>query len=438
MKKIFLFFLICFISIHTSILSFANTTLDKKLEILSQASILVDKKTGTILYSKNAKQKLYPASITKLLTALIVLENCSLDEKVRFSKNAIFNVDTGSSNAGYDVGDVASVNDVLHALLIKSANEAANALAEHCAGSIENFVSMMNEKAKDLGATNSNFANPSGLHNINHYTTAEDFAKIAIAAFKNDTLTQIAGKTYYQLSPSIRNVEGLKIYPHHAMLRKSSPNYYKELVSGKTGYTSVSKNTLVSYAKKDELELISVVLSSNKTHYTDTKTLLDFGFSNFKILKSKDIDLDYTNFINNISVIGINSTLKNLISLEENTYLCVPNDTKINNITYKIDYDITNTNTQNLVAKIIFFLDEHPVGSSYLKSDKFIDTKTVVKLEDANTINKKPVFLKIIILIIVIFVLFLLLFFIIRRNRRRKNIFNLNRKRKTYRRKKRF
>ena len=127
----------------------------------------------------------YPASITKVMTALVVLEHASLEDKVTFSHDAVYNVDRGSSNAQIEEGDVLTVNDCLHALLLKSANEAANALAEHVAGSREAFAEMMNEKAKELGCTGTHFQNPSGLQDENHYTTARDMALIGMAAFQN-------------------------------------------------------------------------------------------------------------------------------------------------------------------------------------------------------------------------------------------------------------
>ena len=127
------------------------------VELTAEEAVLMDADTGAVLFEKNGEEKGYPASITKVLTALVVLEHASLDEKVSFSHDAVYNVDQGSSNAQIEAGDVLTVNDCLHALLLKSANEAANALAEHVAGSREAFAEMMNEKAKELGCTGSHF-----------------------------------------------------------------------------------------------------------------------------------------------------------------------------------------------------------------------------------------------------------------------------------------
>ena len=141
--------------------------------------------SGAILYGKNIHTQYFPASITKLLTALIIIENCDLNDMVTFSENAVYNVEEGSTSAGYDTGDQATVRNCLYAMVLKSANEAANALAEHAAGSIDAFADMMNQKAAELGCTDSHFANPSGLNNPEHYTSAHDMALIARAAFDN-------------------------------------------------------------------------------------------------------------------------------------------------------------------------------------------------------------------------------------------------------------
>ncbi len=146
---------------------------------------------GTILWGQNIHNQYFPASITKVMTALLVIENCKLDDTVTFSHDAVFNVESGSSNAGINEGDQLSVKDCLYALLLKSANESANALAEHVAGSREAFADMMNARAKELGCKNTHFANPSGLNNPEHYTSPYDMALIARAAFNNPIFEEI-------------------------------------------------------------------------------------------------------------------------------------------------------------------------------------------------------------------------------------------------------
>ena len=226
------------------------------VSIEAEGGIVMDADTGTILYSKNAHIPYFPASITKILTALIVIENCDLNETVTFSHNAVYNVESNSSSAGLDVGDTLSVRDCLYAMLSKSANEVANALAEHVAGTTEDFAVLMNQKAASLGCQDSNFANPSGLNNPDHYTSVYDMALIGQAALKNETFVDIDSTLYYDLPVTKRNPDGARIYPGHKMIKKNSAEYYSGAFGGKTGYTSLAGNTLVTLAKRDGICLL--------------------------------------------------------------------------------------------------------------------------------------------------------------------------------------
>ena len=155
-----------------------NNTKDKKIDVYSEAAILIEQETGKILYKKNIDNKMYPASTTKILTAIIAIENCDMFEKVVASKEAIRSVKTGYSNAAIQVGESFTVEELLKVLMVHSANEAGNILAEHISGSVEEFAKLMNVKAKQIGCKNSNFVNPHGVHDENHYTTAYDLALI--------------------------------------------------------------------------------------------------------------------------------------------------------------------------------------------------------------------------------------------------------------------
>ena len=251
----------------------------ENISIQAEGGIVMDADTGTVIFGKNIHTAYYPASITKILTALIVIERCDLDEMVTFSHNAVYNVESGSSSAGLDEGDVLSVRDCLYALLLKSANEAANALAEHVAGTTESFAELMNVRAASLGCQDSHFANPSGLNDPNHYTSAYDMALIGRAALENPTFMEIDSTLYYDLPVTKRNKEGLTIYPGHKMIKKNMPEYYSGALGGKTGYTSLAGNTLVTGAERNGVRLVAVVMKSRSTHYEDTKALLDYGFA---------------------------------------------------------------------------------------------------------------------------------------------------------------
>lgn len=257
--------------------------------IEGEAGIVVDEETGAVLFGQNIHVPYAPASITKLLTALVAVENCaSLDDVVVFSHDAVYNVEEGSGNAlALEEGDQLTVRDCLYALLLRSSNQAANALAEHIGGSRDGFVAMMNEKIRAIGCTESNFANPSGLNDENQFVSAYDMALIGRAAFQNETLLEIDSSTSYQLPATINNPEGIRVGMEHKMLITTdpeSPNYYPAAVAGKTGFTSIALNTLVTIAREGERGQIAVILKSNQTHYSDTKALMDFGFQRFQNL----------------------------------------------------------------------------------------------------------------------------------------------------------
>lgn len=255
-----------------------DTSNIQKPVITSEGAVLMDAASGNVLFAQNGDTKFYPASITKLMTALLVAENCSLDDKVTFSSTATTNLESGAVSINMTAGDVMTVRQCLYALLLKSANEVGNALAEHVAGSNAKFAEMMNAKAAALGCTNTHFTNPHGLNDTNHYTTPHDMALIARAAFRNDVVKTVASTRTYTLPPTIKNPSGLTVTMGHKMLNPSDSRYYPGVIGGKTGYTSKAGNTLVTVVEKDGVRLIVVIMKSKSTHYTDTKALFDYGF----------------------------------------------------------------------------------------------------------------------------------------------------------------
>ena len=279
-KKILCFFL-C-IALMTGLFpvsaAFAAADWPTDVSISADGGILMDAGSGAILYEKNSREAYYPASITKILTALVILENCDLDETVTFSNEAVNTLEPGASILGARAGDQLSVRECLYALLLQSANEVANALAEHCSGSIDAFAELMNAKAKELGCKNTHFANPHGLNNENHKTTPYDMALILRAAVANDTFRKIDTTTSYQF-PAIKNAAARTITMGHKMMYKTDSRYYEGIIGGKTGYTSKAGNTLVTAVERDGVRLIAVVMKAKGTHYTDTRAMLDYGFA---------------------------------------------------------------------------------------------------------------------------------------------------------------
>lgn len=257
-------------------------------EIQAEGAVVIDASSGTILYGKNAKTRFYPASITKLMTALLVLERCRLDDIVTFSETATSNLEAGAVSLKLTEGDQLTVEQCLYALLLKSANEVANGLAEHVSGSVSSFAALMNQKAAALGCTGTNFVNPHGLNDENHYTTPYDMALIARAAFQNSTLCKIDTTLSYEI-PATKNAEARTITMGHKMMYPSDSRYYEGVIGGKTGYTSKAGNTLVTGAERGGVRLVAVVMKSKSTHYQDTKALLDYGFEKMKASGSQNV-----------------------------------------------------------------------------------------------------------------------------------------------------
>ncbi len=351
--------------------AFADASWPQCSGIQADGGILIDADSNAVLYEKNADQAYYPASITKILTALIIIENCDLDEMVTFSDNAINNVESNSSNMGTMVGDVLSVRDCLYGLMLASANEAGNALAEHLSGSIEAFTDVMNQKALELGCTGSHFANPSGLNNPDHYVTARDMAAIMRAAIANPVFVEIDGARYWKHAPIKRYPDPddphNTVYAHHAMIKKNDSRYYSGTFAGKTGYTSLAGNTLVTSAKKNGITLIAVILNGHQTHYQDTKTLFDFGFRNFKSVKISEFDHAYSSIENDMTFSGLSASPAPSLSVDDNCSITLPQNADFNDVEAVLDYEMGPLAPMDALARISYTYAGRNVGFGYLK-----------------------------------------------------------------------
>lgn len=275
------FLLFIFLSSH---LSFASNL----PSISAEAAILIEAHTGTVLYEKNAYQKLYPASTTKILTSLILLEELDLSTSITKTQDSVRTVPSDSSHIGLRIGDTFSAKDGLYGILLGSDNFIAHDMAVKCAGSIENFSRLMNQKAISLGATSSNFVNPHGYHDPNHYTTAYDLAQIARGAFSNPTLSKIAGTSTSSFHISNRN-KTLSLTNTSRLLKSSTPYYNPNVVACKTGYHTPAGQTLVAKASYDNIDLIAVALkTTTPRQYEDINKLFEYGTKNFSTLQLSD------------------------------------------------------------------------------------------------------------------------------------------------------
>lgn len=248
-------------------------------KITAGAAILMDVDTGTILYKKNINKAYYPASITKILTTLVAIENSSMDEVVTFSADAVYKT-AGGSSIWRDIGEVMTMEQCLYAVMLESANECAYAVAEHIGGTMQKFVKMMNEKAKELGCKDSKFMNPHGLPDEKHYLTAKDMAIIAKAAYENETFRLICGTKRYTIPPTNKHNVPTYMVNHHKMLypKDTAAYLYDYCLGGKTGYTNAAGHTLVTYAQKDGMTLLAVILNGTSPQYwKETRALFDLS-----------------------------------------------------------------------------------------------------------------------------------------------------------------
>ncbi|WP_287625865.1 D-alanyl-D-alanine carboxypeptidase family protein [Clostridium sp.] len=352
--------------------AFAKPDWPSDTGIESEAGIVMDADSGAVLFGQNIHVQKAPASITKILTALVVIENSSLDDTITFSHDAVYNVEDGSGNKNaIEEGDTLSVRDCLYLLLMRSSNQAANALAEHVGGSRDGFVKMMNEKTAELGCENSHFANPSGLNDDTQLTSVYDMALIASAAYKNDTLLTISKDKSYRLPATKNNPDGVTIQPEHKLLITTdteSPNYYPYAVAGKTGYTSIAGQTLVTYAIKDDRRQIAVTMKSTQaTHYQDTIALMDFGFLRFKDVNISENETAYTSGDQPVQI-GDNSYQPSDLSMDTLAVITLPKDASFADAEKTVVTDLPEDAPQGAVALLSYKYNDRKIGQVYLIS----------------------------------------------------------------------
>lgn len=359
-KKIFLlsFFILALLFSNLNIVYAADTNAP---ELVSRAAILMDNKTNKILYDKNSNERMFPASTTKILTAILVLENCDLNEIITASYDAVMSIPEGYVTANIDGDEQLTVEQLLQLLLVHSANDAANVLAEYVGGSIESFVSMMNTKVNELGLTNTHFTNAYGLQDDNHYTTAYDLSVIMQYCLKNDDFRRIAGSASCSI-PATNKSDVRSYTSTNQLLVPSNPNYYSYVTVGKTGFTTEAGECLVSCAYKNDLELICVVLGGTvvdgvSTRFSESKTLYEYGFNNFSL---KNI-ANPGDIITQIEVPNATSDTKSLeLAFTDSIYALVNTSDLETNYTPEIQLhsDISAPITQgDVLGSVVYTID---------------------------------------------------------------------------------
>lgn len=346
LRKTFLLILVILIC------SFIRVSANSVPETYAPSCLLMEESSGKVLYSKNANSIMYPASTTKIMTAILTIENCNLSDTATVSHNAVFSIPDGYSTANLVEGEELTIEQLLNVLLIPSANDAAVVLAEHIAGSVESFSEMMNNKAAEIGCKNTHFVNPSGVHNENHYSTAYDLALIGKYAMQLSTFRSIVSKTYCSLPITNKYDKEDRIFSTTNELLKfnSSTSYYYQYATGaKTGYTDPAGHCIVATATKDNISLIAVVLNDGFTDENisqrpiDCKTLFEYGFNNYSMVSiANKGDVGHT--INVINATSETASLDLLYS--ENLSAFIPNGFDLSSVTPNIKL------TQGLFAPI--------------------------------------------------------------------------------------
>lgn len=294
---IFLLIMLGFINIanaETDTIDVAEELANGEPIIYSESAILMEKNTGKVLYAKDVYSRKYPASTTKILTAIIAIEECDLEQKMTASPNAVQLPDNSYTKANIQAGETFTLDELLGVLMLQSANEAANVIAENIAGSVEKFADMMNKKAKEIGCIDSHFVNANGIHDENHYTTSYDMAAIAAYCMKNETFRKYANmmecslpNTEFWGEEQIAEKGERHFYNTNKLLIPGDKYYYPYCIGIKTGFTTPAKNCLIAASEKDGFELITVILHAEQTEeklsarYMDTINLFEYGFNNF-------------------------------------------------------------------------------------------------------------------------------------------------------------
>ena len=415
----------------------------KVLNIDARGAILIDANTGVTIYEKNSHEKLYPASITKIMTAYLACKYGKFDDTLTASHNAIYGIGQGSSIIGIKEGEQISFLDGLYGIMMESANEVCMMVAEHIDGTVEKFVERMNKQAQDWGCKDTHFNNPHGFHDVDHYTTPYDMSLIAFNAIKDENFSKIWGTVDHTIPANNKSPQRF-LHNKDKMLKPTSDYYYQYAIGGKTGFHDDAKNTLVTCAEKDGVKLISVVMKANGYNqaYTDSKTLLDYGFSVYKDNKvytagtyTDKIPVYQTYLSEDYNVGELNVTVAGDVSAKLPSFVSA-NDVKTKAV---IDYGKDNNANKiyapikegDKVGTMEFTYKDKTIATADITASNSVESKSDKQTAEMNLIiNVKPVLHTILnALIFIIPVVIIIIILLVVRN-------NINKKKKKKRRKK--
>lgn len=363
LKKILFLTLISLIVVSQvlSLVVFADHNA-KAVSVSAECAVLIDADSGQIVYEKNADEKHSMASTTKIMTALVALENGDIDEKVRFPKEA---VGVEGSSIYAVANEEFTLRELLYALMLRSANDAAAAIAIIVGGSIEGFADMMNEKAQELGLSNTHFDNPHGLDSKDHYTTANDLAKITAAALKNELFKEIVSIQKQMIS--LNGEEGKRLLVNHNRLLKS----YDGCIGVKTGFTKKSGRCLVSAAQRDGVTLICVTLNA-PNDWNDHKNMLDYGFS---LLENKTFDGRSVNGL--VSVVGGKTEYVQYEGCGQISFTLQKGQGEIKTVIELRSFYYAPVSEGDIIGRIVYTLNGDELGSLPIKAVSQVQKKKV-------------------------------------------------------------
>lgn len=407
-------------------------------EVSAEAAIVMDANTGVILYAKSIHEKLYPASTTKIMTCLLAMEQGNLDDMVEFTREAVFTVPADGSNMGMDAGESITMEQCLYGILVGSANEVANAVAEHIGGTIDDFVAMMNERANALGCTDTHFVNANGLYDDDHYTSVYDLALISHAFFQNEMLSKIGNTSRYHFEATATQPDDFYLNNKHKLINGEIP--YDGICGGKTGFTNEARQTLVTCAEQNGMKLICIVFKEESpAQFTDTVELFDYGFHNFQIMNISENERSYTIEPTGFFQIGndIFGSSNPILSIDTDSYVIIPNTVSFGDLDSEIDYSVSD---ENRIAQINYSYHDTYVGSAYLNlagnnisaydfdtnmtaADISVEKTEAEPQQDTIFINVKKVLISVLVLAAAVIILFVLRALIINNKNanRRKN-----------------
>lgn len=415
----------------------------KVLNIDARGAILIDANTGVTIYEKNSHEKLYPASITKIMTAYLACKYGKFDDTLTASHNAIYGIGQGSSIIGIKEGEQISFLDGLYGIMMESANEVCMMVAEHIDGTVEKFVERMNKQAQDWGCKDTHFNNPHGFHDVDHYTTPYDMSLIAFNAIKDENFSKIWGTVDHTIPANNKSPQRF-LHNKDKMLKPTSDYYYQYAIGGKTGFHDDAKNTLVTCAEKDGVKLISVVMKANGYNqaYTYSKTLLDYGFSVYKDNKvytagtyTDKIPVYQTYLSEDYNVGELNVTVAGDVSAKLPSFVSA-NDVKTKAV---IDYGKDNNANKiyapikegDKVGTMEFTYKDKTIATADITASNSVESKSDKQLAEMKLINNVKSVLHTILnaLIFIIPVVIIIIILLVVRN-------NINKKKKKKRRKK--